>query len=172
MFMANFIASYSYRIGLLATPHCILCGVFLAPQLCKKFPNHDVTLGISVAEYPTLNVTSQYASLFGKINLLLYITDGRSAQEEIAFILQFVSSYTEPVYLYTVITADYIIRMQKQTWTRISTIQITTSAPTSATESMTSHAGFDVHITLAFSFRVSDLHTVKSYVGNLSVRQT
>ena len=168
MFIANFIASYSYRIGLLATPHCILCGVFLAPQLCKKFPNHDVTLGISVAEYPTLNVTSQYASLFGKINLLLYITDGRSAQEEIAFILQFVSSSS----LFTVITADYIIRMQKQTWTRISTIQITTSAPTSATESMTSHAGFDVHITLTFSFRVSDLHTVKSYVGNLSVRQT
>ena len=47
-------------------------------------------LGIAVVHYPTLNVTSQYASLHAKINLTMYVTNS-SGGDEMAFVLQFVS---------------------------------------------------------------------------------
>jgi hypothetical protein len=64
------------------------CDVLSAPMLCKKFPNRDVKLGIAVVHYPTLNVTSQYASLHAKINLTMYVTNS-SGGDEMAFVLQF-----------------------------------------------------------------------------------
>jgi hypothetical protein len=64
------------------------CNVLRAQMLCKKFPNRDVKLGITVVQYPTLNVTSQYASLHAKIDLTVYVTNN-SGGDEMAFVLQF-----------------------------------------------------------------------------------
>ena len=63
--------------------------MYLSGQLCEKYPNKDVMLGIAVAEYPKLNVTPEYASLSAKTNITMYVAN--DGEEDIAFILQFVS---------------------------------------------------------------------------------
>ena len=47
-------------------------------------------LGIAAVQYPTLNVTSENASLHAKIDLTVYVTNN-SSRDEMAFVLQFVS---------------------------------------------------------------------------------
>ena len=62
--------------------------MILTQELCKKYPNKKVMLGIAASDYPRLNVTEEYAAMFAEANLSMYVdNDGR---EELAFVLALV----------------------------------------------------------------------------------
>ena len=57
-------------------------------EFYEKYANKKVTFGIAASDYPRLNITEGYATIFAEADLSVYVdNDGR---EELAFVLAMV----------------------------------------------------------------------------------
>ena len=62
--------------------------LYLAQELCKKFPNKKVMFGVVASDYPRLKITPEYAVAMGKALASMYVED--KGREELAFTLALV----------------------------------------------------------------------------------